>query len=416
MRVLISAIACHPHRGSEAYFGWAAVNALARKHDLTVLTHKESIEDIERVASVDKILRKVRFIGVGQPIAWHPNRMLARLQSWRQYAVWCQETHEVAVKLVASKEYDLGHHVTYSTWRQVSPLANLGIPWILGPVGGGERFPAAFRGVLSLQSRLFELAREVSSQLAMRSVKLRRSIRSAAFVLASTPETMDLTLSMGAAPARTAIAPAIFMRADRIKLFKLAQPKDQSPHLRIFAGGNLEGRKGLALALRTLARLRDRGVPFAFTFAGYGPELLHLKKLAAKLSLHPPLVTFRDSLPLDEYRQALQNSDVYLLPSLRESGGLTLGEAMLAGCVPVVAKTGGPGLLVSPDCGYAFEPDSPEHLVEQMTGALQKLSSNVGHRTHLSNHAVIRAEEALSEKRYLDSVESAYRASMKDRA
>jgi hypothetical protein len=46
MRVLISAIACHPHRGSEAYFGWAAVNALARKHNLTVLTHKESIEDI----------------------------------------------------------------------------------------------------------------------------------------------------------------------------------------------------------------------------------------------------------------------------------------------------------------------------------------------------------------------------------
>jgi glycosyltransferase involved in cell wall biosynthesis len=317
---------------------------------------------------------------------------------------------------VASKEYDLGHHVTYSTWRQVSPLANLGIPWILGPVGGGERFPAGFRGVLSLQSRLFELAREVSSRLTMRSMKVRRSIRSAAFVLASTPETMELTRSMGASRECTALAPAIFIHGDRIKLFKSDRPKDHSPLLNIFAGGNLEGRKGLALAMRALGRLRDRGVPFTFTFAGYGPEFLHLNKLATKLSLHPPLVTFCDSLPLDEYRQALQNSDVYLLPSLRESGGLTLGEAMLAGCVPVVVKAGGPGLLVTPDCGYAFEPDSPEHLVEQMAGALQKLSSNVGHRSHLSNQAVERAEEALSEKRYLDSVESAYRASVKDGA
>lgn len=412
MRVLISAIACHPHWGSEAYFGWAAVNALARRHDLTVLTHKESIEDIERVAKLDQLLGKVRFIGVGQPIAWHPNRMIARLQSWRQYAVWCQETHEVAAQLVASKEYDLGHHVTYSTWRQVSPLANLGIPWILGPVGGGERFPTAFRGVLSLQARLFESAREVSSQLASRSVKLRRSIRSAAFVLASTPETLELTRSMGVSPGCTALAPAIFIHGDRIKLFKSDRPKDHSPHLRIFAGGNLEGRKGLALALRALARLRDRGVPFTFTFAGYGPELLHLKKLAIKLSLHPPFVTFRDSLRLDEYRQALQNSDVYLLPSLRESGGLTLGEAMLAGCVPVVAKTGGPGLLVTPDCGYAFEPDSPEHIVEQMTDALQRLWRDADHWKLLSSNAVTRAETALSQERYLETVEGAYRASV----
>jgi glycosyltransferase involved in cell wall biosynthesis len=416
MRILLSAIACHPLQGSESHVGWSAAKALAAKHDLTVLTHTENIEDIKHAAAADEILRKVQFIGIGQAVTWHPNRMLARLQSWRQYAVWCQEAHEVAAQLVASKEYDLGHHVTYSTWRQVSPLANLGIPWILGPVGGGEKFPAAFRGVLSLQSRLFESAREVSSRLAIRSVKLRTSVRSAAFVLASTPETLKLTRGMGVSPECTALAPAIFIHGDRIKLFKSDRPKDHSPHLRIFAGGNLEGRKGLALALRALARLRDRGVPFAFTFAGYGPELLHLKRLAIKLSLHPPLITFRDSLPLDEYRQALQNSDVYLLPSLRESGGLTLGEAMLAGCVPVVAKTGGPGLLVTPDCGYAFEPDSPEHLVEQMAGALQKLSSNVGHRSHLSNQAVERAEEALSEKRYLDSVENAYRASMKDRA
>jgi glycosyltransferase involved in cell wall biosynthesis len=414
MRVLISAIACHPHWGSESYFGWSAVNALAAKHDLTVLTHVASIEDIERAAGKNPNLRKVRFVGIGRAVAWHPNRMLARLQSWRQYSAWCHAAHEVAAKLVASEEYDLGHHVTYSTWRQVSPLANLGIPWMLGPVGGGESFPVAFSRSLSLQSRLFEMLREASSRLATRSAKLQSSIQSADFVLASTPETMELVRSMGASPERIALAPAIFLQGDRIKLFKSDRPKDHSPHLRIFAGGNLEGRKGVTLALRALAALAKRGVPFTFSFAGYGPELSHLEKQATRLSLDPSRITFRDSLPFDEYLQTLQNSDVYLLPSLRESGGLTLGEAMLAGCVPVVVKAGGPGLLVTPDCGYSFEPDSPEHVVERMTDALQKLSSNAEHRIRLSNSAVTRAETVLSQDRYLASVENAYRACVKD--
>jgi len=413
MRLLLSAIACHPHWGSEGYFGWAAVNALAVKHDLTVLTHSGSIGDIERASAKDPILRKVRFIGVGQNVSWHPNRMLARLQSWHQYASWCHQAHKMAAKLVASEEYDLGHHVTYSTWRQVSPLANLEIPWVLGPVGGGESFPAAFHGALSSQSRLFETLREFHSWLSVRSAKLRESIQSAAFVLASTPETMELVRSMGALPERVALAPAAFIHTDRIKLFKSDQPKERGPHLRIFAGGILEGRKGVFLALRALEVLANRGIIFEFTFAGYGPELSHLKKQATRLSLGPSRVSFRDSLPLDEYRQTLQNSDVYLLPSLRESGGLTLGEAMLAGCVPVVVKAGGPGLLVTHECGYAFEPQSPDHVVGQIAKALEELASDAKHWSRLSANAVTRAEAMLSQRRYLESVENAYRACAK---
>jgi glycosyltransferase involved in cell wall biosynthesis len=414
MRLLLSAIACHPHWGSEGHVGWAVVNALSAKHNLTVLTHSQSIGDIQSAVRNNPTLSRVRFIGIGQVVTWHQNRTLARLQSWRQYATWCREAHKIASELVASEEYDLGHHVTYSTWRQISPLSNLGIPWVLGPVGGGESFPTAFSGCLSLQSRLFEMAREASSRLAMRSAKLRRSIRSASFVLASTPETVTLVRRMGVAPERTALVPAIFLHADRIKLFKSCRPKHHSPHLRIFAGGSLEGRKGVALALRALAALVSRGVAFKFTFAGSGPELSHLETQAAALSLDPSRILFRDSLPLDQYIQTLQNSDVYLLPSLRDSGGLTLGEAMLAGCVPIVIRAGGPGLLVTPDCGYAFEPDSPEHVVEQMTNALQTLSTNEGHRLRLSANAVTHAEIVLSEDCYLASVENAYRACVKD--
>jgi len=412
MRILVSAIACHPHWGSEAHVGWSVVKALAPRHELTVLTHVAAVPDLQAACREQPSLAKVRFVGIGKKTEWHPNRLLARLQSWWLYTSWCREARQAALDLTRSEHYDVGHHVTYATWRQASPLSGIDIPWVLGPVGGAEEIPRNFLNTLSASARLFELLRGMSTAVSKRSSRLRESLRSVSFVLASTPETRDLLAAMGVPAARMRIAPAIFMPDDRIKLFKSDRPKNHSPHLRIFAGGNLEGRKGLALALRALSRLRDRGVPFTFIFAGYGPELLHLKKLATKLSLHPPLVTFRDSLPLDEYRQAVHSSDVYLLPSLRESGGLTLGEAMLGGCVPVVVKAGGPGLLVNPDCGYAFEPDSPEHLVEQMTDTLQRLWQDADHWKLLSGNAVTRAETALSEERYLEAVEGAYRASV----
>ncbi len=408
MRVLIASIACHPTWGSEAYFGWAAVNALASKHELTVLTHAGSIQDIKHAAAQDEVLRGVRFIGVGQSVEWHPNRMLARLQSWRQYATWCSQAHETAAKLLQRENYDIGQHVTYSTWRQVSPLAGLGIPWIFGPVGGGEVVPPAFRKTLGLPSRLFELARDISTLFASHSPKLRRSIQTAAVVLTSTPETAHLLRNMGVSPERLRSASATFIHRDRIALFKCTQPRSQATRLRIFAGGNLEGRKGLAMALHALAAAKKRGVPFEFSFAGYGPELAHLKKLAARLKLDSNCVSFRNGLPLDEYRHVLKNSDIYLLPSLRESGGLTLGEAMLAGCVPIVVKAGGPGMLVTPECGYAFESVSPNHLVEQMTNALHDLWNSPERRAFLSNNAAIRAETYLSEDQYLEAIESAY--------
>jgi glycosyltransferase involved in cell wall biosynthesis len=43
----------------------------------------------------------------------------------------------------------------------------------------------------------------------------------------------------------------------------------------------------------------------------------------------------------------LRAAHIYLLPSLRDSAGITLAEAMLAGCVPVVADCAGPGEIVT---------------------------------------------------------------------
>ena len=103
-----------------------------------------------------------------------------------------------------------------------------------------------------------------------------------------------------------------------------------------------------------------------------GPEVPHLKTLAARLGLQRE-VLFTDGLSGEDYRRELGATHVFLLPSFRESAGLTMMEAMLAGCVPVVADCGGPGFIVTEECGYKIPFINREQMVAQIAETIINL-------------------------------------------
>lgn len=353
MKVLIASITCHPTAGSEAHVGWQAVSLLRHEHELWVLTSLWCKEGIEDVVSRESGWENVHFIYVDNEAVWgrrpsHPNRMIARLQSWTRYHSWCRLARRRAVILSQDVTFDLAHHVTYASWRMGSPLAGLGIPWIWGPIGGGERFPWGLLGILSPVAAGFELFRELSTKISMLSLAVRRAVRDAALILPNNPETEHLLIKLGADPAKMKRLVQSFLPKEKLERLHPTSTKDSKKDpktcgvLRIVAGGNLEGRKGVAIALGALALLKNKGIPFRYRYLGKGPEAAHLKKLSEKLGLSSE-VEFCESLRGDDYIRALQEAHLYLLPSLREGVPLTQMEAMAAGCVPVVADCGGAG-------------------------------------------------------------------------
>ena len=58
MRVLLSAFACAPNRGSEPGVGWNWALALAKNNDVTVLTREENRREIEAYKKENDILFK----------------------------------------------------------------------------------------------------------------------------------------------------------------------------------------------------------------------------------------------------------------------------------------------------------------------------------------------------------------------
>jgi glycosyltransferase involved in cell wall biosynthesis len=83
-------------------------------------------------------------------------------------------------------------------------------------------------------------------------------------------------------------------------------------------------------------------------------------------------------------------------------------EAMLASCVPVVARCGGPALIVNDACGYAVPAVTPEQLASDIVGIVQKLATEpelIHNKGSLARKRII---ECFSENAYWRTLKDCY--------
>ncbi|MBJ7258062.1 MAG: glycosyltransferase [Chthoniobacterales bacterium] len=384
MRVLISAFACQPGLGSEAKVGWDAANVIAQLHECHVVTHvmaQPAIKEAQRLGNGAAL----QFHYFGKPFNWHPSRTVARMQSWLIYRKWQASLLPFALELHRRHKFDIAHHVTYASWRIPSRLWRLGIPFVFGPIGGGSTTPPAFRSMLGRSARAFEFLRDTTTAFSAQSHELRLCFHNAAAVLAADSQTADFLARHGTEQVHRLCQ--VFFSEKAASKFMIAARKDSSDAtvLRIFSGGNLEGRKGTQLSLRALAVLKGKGIPFSYTYGGWGPDLNAMKLLAERLGIAKN-VWFHEGFSGLEYAQRLAASDVYLLPSIRETAGITMMEAMLAGCYPIVLAGTGAGDIVQRTGGAAIKADSPENAVR---GIVDRLEWCYRHRNEMRQEAGI---------------------------
>lgn len=371
MKVLISANACSPERGSEPKVGWDAVLAISQHHECWVLTSTKFKREIEDRLALEP-LPNVHFIYHGPDYQWIGHGMTARLQSWLLYHQWQKTVLSEARRLCEEVTFDVVHHVTLTAWRMPPALWQLGIPFVWGPVGGTAEVPPQFLKQLSLVSRCFEVARKFHGALSMRSRSFKRCIRNSSVVVAANDENSKF-FHRHYSEANIVTLPVVYFSASRIQELERPTRSEVDAPLRLFAGGTLQGSKGIALAIMALAKLRDRGIDFSYTVAGHGPEIGKLQRLVRQLGLSDR-VHITQPFSGSAYISQLHAADVYLMPSFRETTPVTLLEAMLAGCYPVVADASAPGEIVREMGGLAVACSSVQALIDNMAQALAEIS------------------------------------------
>jgi glycosyltransferase involved in cell wall biosynthesis len=132
----------------------------------------------------------------------------------------------------------------------------------------------------------------------------------------------------------------------------------------------LDHRKGVNYLLAAAAQLIEKGLSnFEVVIGGGGKEFKELQSMASHLGLSS-CCHFLGMLSRDQVREAMQSADVFILPSLHETFGIVLGEAMACGKPVISTRCGGPEFVVTPETGILVNPGDSKALAEAMEGFL----------------------------------------------
>ena len=383
-KVLLSAYACGPGRGSEPGLGWNALVAIARDHDVWVLTCLENWDAIQNARAT--LPASVQFVFVDWPKwLWFMKR--TKISFEVQHYFWQIRAYFKARALHKQVQFDLTHHVTVARYWITSLLPFLGIPFVCGPHGGGVSAPKAFWPGLGVRGVIAEMVREVARFVGEHDPFLRLTARRTDFGIATNQETAARMLKLGVR--RVEVSPQTVLSESEFAA--LDGPRaSASGTIRFISSARLVAWKGVHLGLTAFARMPHTSAEY--WIAGGGPEERSLKALARVLGVEDR-VRFLGSLPRAEALQALLQCDVLVHPSLHDSCPWVCVEAMAAGLPVICVDLGGPGLQVTAETGFKVAAQRPEQVVQDMAAAMDALIESPTRRMAMGNAARIRARE-----------------------
>ena len=407
MKILLSAHACNPELTSEYVVGWRCLLAVASRHEVWLLTAERNRAALERARENGSLPLNVRLHFAGKPFHQHKNPMAAKLQEWPYYTEFLKAANSVARDLHHKVGFDLVHHSTFATWRVSVPYWNLGIPFVIGPIGGGEIFNLRYLTQLSWTARFFECARNAATLSSILNSRVRRTFKKASVVLSANKETSNIVSRFTRDRSRIRSLLVTSFPKEIIERYSIGDQKTWDDRLRLAGGGTCEGRKGVLLVMKALAIVKQRGVPFHYTFAGSGPESRFLLKKRDEMGLANE-IDILPNLNREAYLEHLEKTHIYLLPSLRDNSPVALMEAMLARCVPIVADCNGPAVIVNSNCGFSLSIENPDQLIRNIANTVCDLHANREKLRTIAEAASRRISEDFDYANYGRGVEAAY--------
>jgi glycosyltransferase involved in cell wall biosynthesis len=256
-----------------------------------------------------------------------------------------------------------------------SPLARLGAPVVMGPLNGGMELPSAFRGRESSLGTLIRAARPAAASVLNQVIRGRPL---ADVVLVANDRTRSLL-------PRSVRKRAIKMSDIAVVLGDWPEPDGvrarpgvtaASAVTRFLFVGRLVGWKGADLLLDAFAQVRGK-IPARLEIVGDGPEQGRLASQAEQLGCTADVHLTGWLDPRDCARR-MRGCDVFVSPSLQESGGVAVLEAMACARPVIATAWGGHLTTVDETVGMLVDVSSRSALVQGLADAMIRLADDPG--------------------------------------
>ncbi len=382
--------------------GWAWVELISGFAEVTVVTRENNRAAIEAAAAQHEWVRQVRWVYHDlSEAALGFKRRSGLVQPY--YAAWQRSARRAIRDAVADRHCDVVHHLTFGTYWMPYATDEVGAPVIIGPVGGAEAPPFGFV-IDDLGGFVFEASRYVARWFMERLGLVRRPVRDATLCIAKAQETADRLVRMGA---RRVVVRSEVVMPDSMGP-KVAASRSSGGDLRIVSVSRLVHLKGIQLALKALAQVRDQIPPFTYTLVGDGPYRRQLERLVDTLGLQD-VVVFEGMLQRDVALRRLEGADIFVHPSLHDSGGWACIEAMWSGVPVVCLAIGGPANQVTAQTGRIIPLRGPRDTVAALGAAIVELGGDERLRRELGAAARLRVETEYAKARQSEWLRETYR-------
>src|SRR5262245_11164515 len=141
MKILMSALACEPGKGSELEVGFRAMLAAASQHEVWVLTNTDTIPGVLRALEGRPEAERIHLEGIDFGVGAEGLALLTVPGFHRYYDRWQRRAAARAIQLDRVVDFDVVHHATLAAYWPRTGVATLDKPLVWGPVGGGVEPP-----------------------------------------------------------------------------------------------------------------------------------------------------------------------------------------------------------------------------------------------------------------------------------
>jgi glycosyltransferase involved in cell wall biosynthesis len=375
MRVLLLADNCNPDWPSLPVVGYKLCRALGDHVEAVLATHVRNRPAIERdgaghcaVEYIDNeyIARPMSKLATvlrgGDTVAWTTSIAMGYLpylafekQVWRRFG-----------KDLRAGRFDLVHRVTPMSPTLPSVMAGKSpVPFVLGPLNGGLRWPPGFGRELAREREWMSFVRGGARCLPYYGSTYRKS----AAILAGFRHTIE-DLPPGCRD-RVIDFPEVGIDPQLFSAPEGRPPGDRRTFLYV---GRLVPYKCPDVAIEAFAAspsLRQHRL----LLLGEGPERPALEALIRERGLEG-CVELLGNRPQAEVGRLMREADVFVFPSIRELGAGVVVEAMACGLACVVVDYGAPGSLIGEGRGVRVPLGTKPELILGFTRALEELAKS----------------------------------------
>ncbi len=391
MKILLSAYACEPNKGSEPEVGWNwAIGLTKLGHDVWVLTRANNRQSIEKELIKYPSKSNLHFIYFDLP-DWAIRLKKIPGGIYLYYSAWQLGAYRLVKKKHNTLNFDIVHHVTFVSIRFPSFMGDLKTRFIFGPVAGGETAPMKLRAGYPMRGTILDLLRDAANCFIRFDPLIRSTLNKAETIFVTSDQTKKLIPPEFHSKTKVKLAIGI---SDKWHEQYVGAASKASEKFKILFVGRFIYWKGMHLGLRAIAEVSKQFPNIQLTMVGEGPEESEWKKQAQHLGIASkiewiPWISKQDLIKL------YQTHHLFLFPSLHDSGGMVVLEALALGLPVVCLDLGGPGVIIDDSCGIKITTTKKRRkdIIKDLSAALLKVLNDSDTLCKLQKGALNRIHE-----------------------